>query len=172
MQPGTRRSCYVRYLTQNRDLGLAEPERGADEADQVGQAGHDVPVTLMEAGRTGLDQYFVVLGRRLVDVPELQHIGSALPVLGDCFMVADCRNGTTCQPAPTSWLPPERSEGGLAAGKRRKTPGGRPGATGGAPDRDQGRYFTFVRFDSTLSIRCSVPSGKIVQPGGAGVPSR
>jgi hypothetical protein len=85
MQPGTRRSCYVRYLTQNRDLGLAEPERGADEADQVGQAGHDVSVTLMEAGRTGLDQYFVVLGRRLVDVPELQHIGSALPVLGDCF---------------------------------------------------------------------------------------
>src|SRR5918993_1949213 len=66
-----------------RDLGLAQPERRDHQADHVGQAGHDVPVAPMQASRMDLDQHLVVGGHRLVDVPELQHLGPAIAVLDD-----------------------------------------------------------------------------------------
>jgi hypothetical protein len=70
---------------QHGDLGLAQPQRRHNDADQVRQAGHDVPVAPMQAGRVDLYQHVVLLGHRLVDVPEVQHIGSAIPVLHDCL---------------------------------------------------------------------------------------
>jgi hypothetical protein len=39
----------------------------------------------METGRMDLHQNLVVLGHRLVDVPELQDIEIAIPVLDDGF---------------------------------------------------------------------------------------
>jgi hypothetical protein len=67
----------------NADLGSAQPEIGDNDADQVRQAGHDVPVASVQASRTHPDQHLVPLGCRPVDVPELQDIRGAVLVLDD-----------------------------------------------------------------------------------------
>jgi hypothetical protein len=45
---------------QGGDLGLAQPEGWDNDADQVRQAGHDVPVAPMQASRLDLQQHLVV----------------------------------------------------------------------------------------------------------------
>src|ERR671936_599642 len=54
---------------QHGDLGPAQPKARDHDADQVGQAGHDVPVPPMEAGRMHLNQDLVAGGHWLVDLP-------------------------------------------------------------------------------------------------------
>ena len=70
---------------QHGNLGFARPEGWDHETDHVGQAGHDVPVAAMDAGRLDLDQDLVVGGHRLIDVPERQHPGPAIAVLDNCL---------------------------------------------------------------------------------------
>ena len=53
-------------------LGSAEPE--AREAQQVRQAGHQVPDALIDAGRVHPHEHLVVGDRRPVDLPELQDV--------------------------------------------------------------------------------------------------
>jgi hypothetical protein len=67
----------------NGDLGFAQPKRWDNDADQVGQAGHEVPDAPVQAGRVHPDQDLVVLGDRLVDVLELENLGRAVGVLDD-----------------------------------------------------------------------------------------
>jgi hypothetical protein len=67
----------------NGDLGSAQPHGWYQEADEVGQAGHDVPDAPVQPGRMDPHQHLVVGGRRLVDVPELQDVGGAVGVLHD-----------------------------------------------------------------------------------------
>jgi hypothetical protein len=88
---------------------------GASEADQVGQARHDVPDTLVDPGRVRSDEHLVVPGHRLVDLPELQHVGGAIRVLNDAFTLSP--RGT---PSTTSFLMRGRSEASShqAAGAR------------------------------------------------------
>jgi len=65
------------------DLGLAQPEGWDDEADHVRQPSHDMPDASVQAGGVHAHQHLVVLGHRLVDVPEFQDIESAIAVLDD-----------------------------------------------------------------------------------------
>ena len=58
----------------DRDLGLANPKPD-DQTDQIRQAGHDMPVAPVQAGRMHLHQDLVACGHRLVDGPELEHVG-------------------------------------------------------------------------------------------------
>ena len=53
--------------------GPAQPE--AHDADQVRQAGHVIPDAGIHAGRAHPHQHLVVLGHRLVDLPDLRHLG-------------------------------------------------------------------------------------------------
>jgi len=55
------------------DLRLAQPV--AHDAHQVRPAGHDVPDAGIHAGRAHLYEHLVIPDHRLVDLPELQHIG-------------------------------------------------------------------------------------------------
>jgi len=63
------------------DLGPAHAE--ADEADQVRQAGHEVPDAPVQAGGTHPHQHLVVLWRGPVDVLVLQRLEAAVAVLDD-----------------------------------------------------------------------------------------
>ena len=53
-------------------LGLAQPHGRDHEADQVGQAGHDMPVAPVDAGRPHPDQHLVAPGHRPADVLMFQ----------------------------------------------------------------------------------------------------
>lgn len=68
---------------QNGGLGFPQPEGWDNDADQIGQAGHDMPVAPMQASRLDPHQYLVAGGHRLVDVCKLQDIGGAIPFLDD-----------------------------------------------------------------------------------------
>jgi hypothetical protein len=50
-------------------------------ADQVRQAGHDVPDAPVQAGRAHPHQHLVLTGHRLVDVPVLEDVLGAAGVL-------------------------------------------------------------------------------------------
>jgi len=65
---------------QNGGLGFPQPEGWDNNADQIGQPGHDIPVAPMQASRLDLHQYLVAAGHRPVDVCKLQDIGGAVPV--------------------------------------------------------------------------------------------
>ncbi|HEX2360572.1 MAG TPA: hypothetical protein VHI11_00725 [Jiangellaceae bacterium] len=62
----------------DRVLRLADPE---EWTDQIGQAGHEMPDAAVDPGGADADQHLVVLDVRLVDVPELEHVGRAVRVL-------------------------------------------------------------------------------------------
>jgi hypothetical protein len=64
-------ACQVSAPDAN--LGRAEPE--AEDANQIGQPGHQVPDTRIDAGRLHPDQHIVLADHRQLDLPELQYIG-------------------------------------------------------------------------------------------------
>ena len=68
---------------QDGGLGFPQPEGWDNDADQIGQAGHDMPVAPVQTSRLDLYQYLVADGHRPVDVCKLQDIGGAVPVLDD-----------------------------------------------------------------------------------------
>ena len=63
----------------------------------------------MDPGRLDLDQHLVVGGHRLVDVGELQHLGSAIAVLHDCLHGVLPWGGVTCSVTGLGTSPPIRS---------------------------------------------------------------
>ena len=54
-------------------------------ADDERAATHDVPVEGVDTGRTDPDQHLVVADLESSDLLEPQHVGRAVPVLGDRF---------------------------------------------------------------------------------------
>ena len=63
--------------------GCAQPV--AHDANQVRQARHEVPDARVDGSRAHPHQQVSIPDDRLVDVPELQHIGGTVLVLDECL---------------------------------------------------------------------------------------
>jgi hypothetical protein len=68
---------------QARNLGFAQPESWDNEANHVRQAGHHMPDAPIQPSRTHAHHYLIIRGHWLLNLPQLEHLDSAVPVLDD-----------------------------------------------------------------------------------------